>query len=62
MSSTAMGVDREWSQGALRMSLGHTSSQADVDRGVDVIVDAVTTLRRSGSMLATSPRRGGASA
>ena len=27
------------------MSLGHTSSQADVDRAVDVIVDAVTTLR-----------------
>ena len=26
-SSTAMGVDREWSQGALRMSLGHTSSR-----------------------------------
>ena len=24
--------NREWSQGALRMSLGHTSSQADVDR------------------------------
>ena len=58
----AMGLNREWSQGALRMSLGHTSSQADVDRGVDVIVDAVTTLRRAGSVLATSPRRGGRSA
>ena len=58
----AMGVERAWSQGALRMSLGHTSSQADVDRAVDVIVDAVTTLRRAGSMLATSPRRGGISA
>jgi len=29
------------------MSLGHTSSLADVDRAVDVIVDAVTTLRRA---------------
>ena len=55
----AMGVEQAWSQGALRMSLGHTSSQADVDRAIDVIVDAVTTLRRAGSMLATSPRRGG---
>jgi cysteine desulfurase len=44
---TAMGVDPDWSQGALRMSLGHTSSAADVDRAVDVIVDAVTTLRRA---------------
>jgi cysteine desulfurase len=44
---TAMGVDPEWARGALRMSLGHTSSRADVDRAVDVIVDAVTTLRRA---------------
>ena len=44
---TAMGVDPAWSQGALRMSLGHTSSQVDVDRAIDVIVDAVTTLRRA---------------
>jgi cysteine desulfurase len=55
----AMGVEQAWSQGALRMSLGHTSSQGDVDRAIDVIVDAVTTLRRAGSMLATAPRRGG---
>jgi cysteine desulfurase len=44
---TAMGVEQDWTQGALRMSLGHTSSRADVDRAVDVIVDAVTTLRRA---------------
>jgi len=44
---TAMGVDAEWAQGALRMSLGHTSSRADIDRAVDVLVDAVTTLRRA---------------
>jgi hypothetical protein len=29
------------------MSLGHTSSAADVDRAVDVIVGAITTLRRA---------------
>ena len=44
---TAMGVEPAWSQGALRMSLGHTSSRDDVDRAIDVIVDAVTTLRRA---------------
>ncbi|MGH9134559.1 MAG: cysteine desulfurase family protein, partial [Ilumatobacteraceae bacterium] len=30
----AMGVDRTWAQGALRMTLGHTSTLADVDRAV----------------------------
>jgi cysteine desulfurase len=47
----AMGVDRSWTQGALRMSLGHTSSAADVDRGIDVVVDAVTRLRRAAKVL-----------
>jgi cysteine desulfurase len=42
----AMGVEREWSAGALRMSLGHTTTETDVDRAVDVIVDAVERLRR----------------
>ena len=41
----AMGVEHDWAGGALRMSLGHTSTSADVDRAVDVIVDAVTRLR-----------------
>ncbi len=45
----AMGVDRAWAQGALRMSLGYTTSPADVDRGVDVIVDSVARLRRTKS-------------
>lgn len=42
----AMGVGREWSGGAVRMSLGRTTSEADVDRAVDVLVDAVGMLRR----------------
>jgi cysteine desulfurase len=56
-----MGVEREWTRGALRMSLGHTSSQADVDRAVDVVVDAVTRLRRAGSVRAGAAVRGVAS-
>lgn len=42
----AMGVTREWSAGALRMSLGCTTTTGDVDRAVDVLVDAVGTLRQ----------------
>ena len=42
----AMGVDRSLAAGALRMSLGHTTTPADVDRAVDVVADAVTRLRR----------------
>lgn len=41
----AMGVPRELSMGALRMSLGHTTTVADVDRAVDVVADAVRRLR-----------------
>lgn len=42
----AMGVDRGVAMGALRLSLGHASSDADVDRGVEAITAAVTHLRR----------------
>jgi cysteine desulfurase len=42
----AMGVERSWAQGALRMSLGRTTTPADVDRAVAVLTDAVSTLRR----------------
>jgi cysteine desulfurase len=50
----AMGVDTEWARGALRMSLGYTSTAADVDRAVDVIVDSVARLRRAASRPAAS--------
>jgi cysteine desulfurase len=46
----AMGVERSWAQGALRMSLGSASTVADVDRAVDVVVDAVARLRGVGSV------------
>jgi cysteine desulfurase len=45
----AMGLDRRWTAGALRMSLGHTTTEPDVDRAVDVLVDAVSQLRRRAS-------------
>ena len=43
----AMGVERSVAAGALRMSLGHTTTDADVDRAVDVIADAIARLRRT---------------
>ncbi|HQZ34684.1 MAG TPA: cysteine desulfurase family protein [Ilumatobacteraceae bacterium] len=43
----AMGVSRDLAQGALRLTLGATSTAADVDHGVDVIVRAVHQLRRT---------------
>ncbi|MEP1123932.1 MAG: cysteine desulfurase family protein [Ilumatobacter sp.] len=42
----AMGVDRSVAMGALRLSLGHASTEADVDRGIDAVTGAVTRLRR----------------
>ena len=42
----AMGVPREVALGSLRLSLGHTSTAADVDRAVDVITAAVKRLDR----------------
>jgi cysteine desulfurase len=41
----AMGVDRSRSAGALRLTLGHTTTEADVDRALDVIIAAVRRLR-----------------
>ena len=42
----AMGVAKERSGGALRLSLGYASSDADVDLALDVVPDAVRRLRR----------------
>ena len=41
----AMGVDREVALGALRLSLGHATTEADVEQGIEAIVAAVTRLR-----------------
>jgi cysteine desulfurase len=42
----AMGIDRELARGALRLTLGSTTTEADVDRGIDVIANAADRLRR----------------
>ncbi|MFM8853255.1 MAG: cysteine desulfurase family protein [Acidimicrobiaceae bacterium] len=44
---TAMGVDKKYSMGALRMSLGHTTTESDVDRAVSALVGVVRQLRRN---------------
>jgi cysteine desulfurase len=44
---SAMGVDRRRAAGALRMSLGHTTTSADIDRGIEVVVDSVRRLRKA---------------
>ena len=42
----AMGIERSWSNGALRLSLGHTTTEAEIDHAVSAIVSAVNQLRR----------------
>ncbi len=42
----AMGVDRSVALGSLRLTLGHTTTAADVDRAVDVVGASVDQLRR----------------
>jgi cysteine desulfurase len=41
----AMGVPREWASGALRLTLGHSTTAADVDRALAVIVASVERVR-----------------
>ena len=43
----AMGVTRDLALGAMRFSLGVTTTDADVDRGIEVVTQAVQRLRRS---------------
>ena len=45
----AMGVDRSTALGALRLTLGHTTTRTDVDRAIDVIGASVDRLRRGPS-------------
>jgi cysteine desulfurase len=42
----AMGIGRSLATGALRMSLGRTTTAADVDRAVEVVAASVIRLRR----------------
>ncbi|HUS43028.1 MAG TPA: cysteine desulfurase family protein [Ilumatobacteraceae bacterium] len=42
----AMGVERSMALGALRLTLGHTTTAADIDRAIDVVGASVDQLRR----------------
>lgn len=44
----AMGVPRELALGSLRLSLGRTTADSDIDRAVEVVVAAVERLDRHG--------------
>jgi len=51
----AMGVDRNIALGALRLTLGHTSTEADVERAIDVVGEAVDRLRNHVTTTSVSP-------
>jgi cysteine desulfurase len=42
----AMGLPREAAAGSLRLSLGWSSTDADIDRVLEVLPEAVARLRR----------------
>jgi cysteine desulfurase len=41
----AMGLSSDLTMGALRLSLGHTTTEGDVDRAIEAITDAVARIR-----------------
>ena len=43
----AMGVDPRFVMGSLRMSLGHTTTEQDIDRASSALIAAVNQLRRN---------------
>lgn len=49
----AMGVDTVWARGALRLTLGRTTTDADVDTAVTVVSDAVARIRSFAGRAAT---------
>ena len=48
---TAMGISRELALGAIRMSLGHETTAADIDRAVEVIPTVVNKVRKLAGVL-----------
>jgi cysteine desulfurase len=47
---SAMGIDPKYTMGALRMSLGHTTTERDIDRASTALIAAVHQLRRNKTM------------
>jgi cysteine desulfurase len=52
-----MGVEAHWAAGALRMTLGRTTTDADADRAVDILASAISTLRARRRPVATGAVR-----
>ena len=53
----AMGVEPRWAGGALRMTLGRTTTEADVERAIDILAAAITKLRSRADERAQRARR-----
>ncbi|CAN5490586.1 cysteine desulfurase family protein [soil metagenome] len=51
----AMGVPGHLSSGALRLTLGHSTTDADIDQAIEVITRVVTTLRTRTRAHASAP-------
>ncbi len=54
----AMGYDEQRARGALRLTLGHTSTDADVDRFLAALPEAVDRAQRAHAASRTARRRG----
>ena len=46
----AMGIPESGARGALRLTLGHTSTDADVDRFLEVLPSCVERAQRAGQV------------
>jgi cysteine desulfurase len=53
----AMGVERSLAHGALRLSLGHTTTEGDVDRAITAVVSAVRHVRDKAATKASGVAR-----
>ncbi|MCD6584818.1 MAG: aminotransferase class V-fold PLP-dependent enzyme, partial [Desulfobacteraceae bacterium] len=42
---TAMGITEDWGKGTVRFSIGKMTTQAEIDRAVKVVVNAIQKLR-----------------
>ena len=45
---SAMGIPLEWAKGTVRFCVGRMTTEAEIERAIDVLADAVTRLRDSG--------------
>jgi cysteine desulfurase len=52
---TAMGYPEDEARGSLRLSLGRTTSDAEIDEALDIVPRVVEEARRGASLLAADP-------